>query len=304
MPYNLSSSLPSRGQKYDIVDGKVIALGVASAAPRPRRRPPVLAAKENATVVYAAMNRAATTAVFVRRATDGRLLRQSWPATASACARSGLPDPGQRRRPPGLFIDNDHFLLPYAGKLWEVATAGGAPIDVTPSNRVGNVRAYLGLAGRPTDRVRRRRAGLRHLAHGGRQRHRHRRVQPAPDRWPARSTAAAVAWISEGWLYVSGTSVIPGQTASAVVYRATADGVVALNESAALAGLPPDRRGGLPDRAVLGRRRPRSTSASTRPCTRSSPSSRSSPRTRACRLRSSAPESLSTVEDLLSTGDR
>src|SRR6185295_10805260 len=73
VPYDLSSSLPSRGQKYDIVDGKVIALGGgfggAVAAPT---QPPVLAARENATVVYAAMNHPATTAVFVRRAPDGR----------------------------------------------------------------------------------------------------------------------------------------------------------------------------------------------------------------------------------------
>jgi hypothetical protein len=228
LQYNLTSSLTSRGQKYDIVGGKVVSLPATSG------QPAVLAVKENAAVTYAAMNRNASVAVLVRTTADGRRQLQiardgaptrtvSWLCTTKN-AEVGRP----------AWINGDHLLLTCAGKLYAISANGGDAVDVTPSRPFSRVQSIsvspdgqrIAFVGDGQPYV----ASLSPSDNGT-------VTVGTTTRWllGGQMSASAVAWINQSFLYVAGTS----SAGTPVLYRVTADGVIAVNESKSLAAVKP-----------------------------------------------------------------
>ena len=228
LQYNQAAALANRGQKYDIVGGKVVALPVAGP------QPPVLAVKENAAVNYAAVNRNASVLLMVRTTADNRPFVQLVRYGAPTKTVDGLPSGRNIEVGRPVWINADHLLLPYGGKLYAVPANGGAAVDVTPSrfSRVQSVSVSpdgqrISLVGDGQPYV----ASLS-VSDGGTV------TVGTTTRWllGGQVSAAAVTWVSQTYLYVAGTA---GGTGTPVMYRVTADGVIALNESKSLAGAKP-----------------------------------------------------------------
>jgi hypothetical protein len=218
--YDLSWSLAARGQKYDIVDGKVVAASTLNP-------PPVLSAKENAGVVYAAMNRNATMAL-VRTQTNNRgylqLVKDSAPTI-----RVNVPYPNGMGRP--VWVTNDLLVLPSGNHLYSVTSSGDWK-DLTPPNRGPITKVSVSPDGRRIAFVAGQQAVVASLILG---------ADNSADLGSSMRdilkgvvAANAVAWASEGWLYVAGTSgSVP------TLWRATADGVIGEDNSSKLAGVTP-----------------------------------------------------------------
>lgn len=218
--FNESYTVPSRGVRYDIVDGKVVPV-----VPPPKL-PAVLAAKENQSILYAAVNRTASLAAVVKPGPDGRRSLQiirDGAATVSVDFPSRSVDAG---RP--IWVTADRLMIPYGGRLYSVASNDSHPIDITPS-RVGRVRAVsvspdarrLALVADSQAYVTSLNLGDNPALTVG--------SNPRP-LLAGQVEARSVAWVSEGWLYVAGASAL---------WQVTADGVIAVNQSAALVGVNP-----------------------------------------------------------------
>ena len=131
--FDASYLLPPRGTKYDIVDLKVVPTAPGGALPA------ILAAKENQNVLYAAINRAATGAAYVKTSSDGHnrsvlIVREGAP-TVTVTFQAKSSDVG---RP--VWANNDTLLIPYGGLLYAVSGSDGHAVNVTPQ-RVGKVQA-------------------------------------------------------------------------------------------------------------------------------------------------------------------
>jgi hypothetical protein len=217
--FDASYSLPARGMRYDIVDGKVAPATTGGALPA------VLAAKENQNVLFAALNRTATMAAYVKASTDGRnrslVIVRDGAATVTVSFLAKSADVG---RP--VWATSDTLLIPYGGLLYSVSSDGHAR-DVTPPH-VGEVQAVsMAPDGRRIALVADGQAYVTWLSPGD-----GLSVGATPRAiLTGEVTAVAVAWISEAELYVAGKS--------ATIWRVTADGVIAINLSKTLGGVTP-----------------------------------------------------------------
>jgi hypothetical protein len=210
--------LPARGVKYDIVDGKVVPIA-------PGGTPlPILAAKENQNVLYAAINRSATAAAYVKLGSDGRnkslLIVRDGAPTVTVTFPAKSADAG---RP--VWATSDTLLIPYGGLLYAVTGADGHAINVTPQ-RVGKVQAVsMAPDGRRIALVADGQAYVTSFTPGD-----SLSVGNTPRALlTGQVTALAVAWTDERSLYVAGKST--------TMWQVTADGVFATNLSKALGGV-------------------------------------------------------------------
>ena len=221
---NQSYSQSRTGQKYDIVESKVLALSVGV-------QPAVLGNTQNAGVNYAAVNRNATVVALVTRVGQSQstsklqLIRDGGQA---ATVVSGLPTVGMQRP---AWVYGDLLLVPAGGRLWSV-TAAGVPLDVTPS-RVSNVsKVAVSPDGRRVAIIAAGQVYVSTLTVG------ETGVTVGPNVrqiLAGQVTAAGVGWASEGWLYVAGLSA----AGAPALWRVTADGVIGDDRSAAAVGITP-----------------------------------------------------------------
>ena len=227
LQYNLTNNVGPVGQKFDIKEQRVVALG-AGVTP-----PALLTAKENKDVVFAAINREMNLAAFVRLGPDGRsrtlqIVRQGKRGKVDA---KGLKSVNMGR-PVWIPGTNDQLIVTSGGHLYVVNAANGQSFDVTP-NQVNDAVSRIAVApdGRRVAFVASGRAYVASLKFDG------DRVTVGLD--PRRVlagqlTAGAIAWASESWLYVTGTA--GGKPA---MWRVTADSVVAENLSGKLNDVRP-----------------------------------------------------------------
>jgi hypothetical protein len=220
--FNLSWSLPAHGQKYDIVDGKVTALGVST-------QPNLLASAQNANVVFGGVNRTMTVGALVVKRADGRrnlvLIRDG--ASVKTVDLAATADMG---RP--VFISNDVFLQPAGGRLYAVTAAGNNVVDVTPS-RVNHIQSVsVSPDARRIAFVADGQAYLTSLYLGD---NNTANVSSALRQiLPGQLAPIAVAWISETSIMVAGVA-----NGAPALWRTTADSVYATDMSSSLAGVPP-----------------------------------------------------------------
>jgi hypothetical protein len=218
--FDQSWSLAARGQKYDIVDQKVVAASTLTP-------PPVLSAKDNAGVLAAGINRAGMLAV-VRQRTDGRRYLQIVKDGGST-VMVNLPTPSDMGRP--VWVTNNVLVLVSGGHLYWVTTAGASgDLDV---NRGGITQVSVSPDGRRIAFVASHQAVVASLVVGsdnslgiG---------STTRDILKGVVSANAVAWASEGWLYVGGTSASGGPA----LWQATGDGVIGQDKSSQLVGVVP-----------------------------------------------------------------
>jgi hypothetical protein len=127
--FDLSADLPVPMHKYDIVDGVVkIAPGTDVDSPAPNL--PMLTAKENSQVVYAAISRDDSYGALVRR-TDPSPSLVLLPNAGKAIPVRGLPRSDQVSRPawiPGV----DGLLVAWGGALYLVDESGRASVVAAP----------------------------------------------------------------------------------------------------------------------------------------------------------------------------
>ncbi len=225
LQYNLTNELGSAGQKFDIVDQRVVPLP-AGATP-----PAVLTAKENLNVLYAALNRARTLAAFVRVASDGRRFLQFARERKAGKVDAKINSSFSMGRPAWVPGTNDHFVVTSGGRMYAVAAADGRSAEITP-NQVGNVtRVAVAPDGRRVAFVASGQVFVASLKWDGER----VTVGSNPRRLLAgHLSASTVAWQSESWLYVAGTA---GNAPA--MWRVTADSVVAENLSKELRGVTP-----------------------------------------------------------------
>ncbi len=228
LQYNLTNDVGPVVQKFDIVEQRVVPLLGAGVTP-----PPVLAAKENQNVVFAAINRGMKLAAYVRLGTDGRtslqIIREG---KASKVNAKNIPEGSDMGRPVWIPGSNDQLILPSGGRLYVVNAANGNSSDVTPSQFRGDISAIaVAPDGRRVAFVAAAQAYVASLKFDGQT----VTVGLNPRRVLAgQLTANAIAWASESWLYVTGTV-----GSAPAMWRATADSVVAENLSEALKGIRP-----------------------------------------------------------------
>jgi hypothetical protein len=217
-PANLSYTLPSPAHRYDIVDAKVVQLEVGT-------QPPLLTAKENAQVVYAGVNRNGSALALVR--TQGNV-RRLWVVRADGTAISppGFPLTADMGRP--VWVGSGVLLIPAGGKLYSVTTGGN--VEFATSNRFSNIRQVaVSPDGRRVAVVADGQVWVTSLnvtdnsaVVGTNQR----------QILAGQVDAIAVAWASEGWLYVA------GKTAN--LWKVTADGVIGTDLSGSVASVSPE----------------------------------------------------------------
>ncbi len=224
--YDLSWTLKSTPQKFDIVDGQVKTSVSEGSAPAPVL--PLLSARENRNVLLAAINRDATMAAFVRRigtVTSLTMVRRAGPVHVAP-----LPNRADVGRPvwiPGT----DAILVAWGGELYRVG-GDGRPTRITPAG-VGPISAVaISPDGRRVSLIANRRVLVAQLSVDassacicG------QLLEIVLDR---ALVPAGVAWRSEEQIYVAGAS---GGTPA--LWLVTADGVVATNKSASLRNVLP-----------------------------------------------------------------
>jgi len=214
---NLSYTLPIPAHKYDIVDGKVVQLEVST-------QPTLLATKENAQVVFAGVNRSGSALALVR--TQGNAKRLYVVRSDGTAITPSVPMNADMGRP--VWVGAGVLLVPVAGKVWSVTTAGDVE-QVTP-NRFSNVKQVaVSPDGRRVALVADGQVWVTSLnvsdtiaTIGTNQR-------PI---LAGQTDAIAVAWTSEGWLYVAGKN--------ASLWTVTADGVIATDLSGTLGSVVPE----------------------------------------------------------------
>ena len=214
---NLSYALPIPAHKYDIVDGKVVQLEVST-------QPTLLATKENAQVVFAGVNRSGSALALVR--TQGNAKRLYVVRSDGTAITPSVPMNADMGRP--VWVSAGVLLVPVAGKVWSVTTAGDVE-QVTP-NRFSNVKQVaVSPDGRRVALVADGQVWVTSLnvsdtiaTIGTNQR-------PI---LAGQTDAIAVAWTSEGWLYVAGKN--------ASLWTVTADGVIATDLSGTLGSVVPE----------------------------------------------------------------
>ena len=219
--FDQSWSLAARGQKYDLVDGKVVAASTLTP-------PPVLSAKDNTGVFAAGINRAGMLAVVRARATDGRRYLQIVKDGATTVTVY-LPTPSDMGRP--VWVTNDVLVLVSGGHLYSVTTDGKS--DDLNVNRGGITQVSVSPDGRRIAFVANHLAVVASLILGS-----DNSVgigSSTRDILKGVVSANAVAWASEGWLYVGGTSA----SGAPALWQATGDGVIGQDKSSQLTGVTP-----------------------------------------------------------------
>jgi hypothetical protein len=223
--FNRSYTFSEPKPRYDIVNDKVEVVSASGAAV-----PEVLASPDNAGVTFASVNRNATVAALVRSNADGRRYLQFvrsgvQSVTADISPRadmtrpSWVPVPGE---------EDEYVMLAAGGHLYLVSTTDGRSTDVTPS-RVGAVStATVAPDGRRVAFVAGGDAYVASLTVEGETMAVGSNLRPIL----AGQKVSGVAWINETWLYLGGT---PG--GGPAMWKVSADGVVAHNESANLRGI-------------------------------------------------------------------
>jgi Lipoprotein LpqB beta-propeller domain/Sporulation and spore germination len=228
--YNNSHAIGSIGQKYDIVDQRVTRLPFGSA------QPSVLGAKENQTVAYAAVNRDARLAAFVRVGATGQRLLQIVREGTDGRVETGVKRSSDMGRPVWLPSSKDQLLVPSGGRVYAVSATDGRSADVTPRDVGGVTSLAVAPDGRRIALVATMRTYVTSLTVDP------NNADPSTVSigsnlrriLPGQLDAVAVAWASDVWLYVAGSA---GEAPA--IWRATADSVVAKNDSASLLGLTP-----------------------------------------------------------------
>jgi len=224
LQYNFSNTYSAPPQRFDIDAGlKVVApTGLA---------PAVLAAPENANVVWAAIGHGGTVAAFVRTSGNVRRL-QIVHEGVSGRIDANVPATSTLGRP--VFVPGTGDMLLIAtggpfGKLWRVSTADGSAADVTPFNLSGVSAVSVSPDGRRVALIAGGQAYVSSLSFAN------NTVtvgsSPRPILANLLTPATAVAWTEEAWLYVTGTS-----GGAPAMWHVTADSVVAENVSESLRG--------------------------------------------------------------------
>lgn len=227
LPFNETEGLGSVSQrKFDIRDQKVVTVAPTDPALG------VLATKDNANVVYAAVTRSLILAAFVRAGTGGdprrslQIIRNGGQSTVVSDRRSA--DMGRPAWIPGREV----LVVPSGGRLWAVAASDGHSVDVTPS-RMDNVRAMaISPDGRRIAIVA---EGQTYVASLNIDDKGAVTIGSNPHALlSGELTAVAVAWDSEARLYVAGQS-----GGAAAMWQVTADGGLAQDRSPSLKGIVP-----------------------------------------------------------------
>jgi hypothetical protein len=217
-PANLSYTLPSPPRRYDIVDGKVVQLDVGTP-------PPLLTTKENAQVVFAGVNRSGSALAVVR--TQGNLRRLQVVRADGTAVTPALTPTADMGRP--VWAGNGVLLIPAGGKLYSVTMGGD--VEQVLKNWSGNIRQVaISPDGRRVALVADGQVWVTSLnvsdtiATIGTNNQR-----PI---LAGQVDAVAVAWTSEGWMYVAGKN--------ASLWKVTADSVIATDLSSSLGPVIPE----------------------------------------------------------------
>jgi hypothetical protein len=224
--YNLSYSLSQHGQTYDIVDGKVVVPAGTASPPPP---PPVLTASQNASVVYAGVNRDASVMAVVRARTGDKRLYLQLIKNGGVVIGVDIGPTFDMGRP--VWVSNDVMVIPANGRLYSVSAAGSVT-DVTPGLVSGVHAVSVAPDARRIALIADGQTYLTSLNLGD-----NGTAVIGSNLRPVLAgqvAASAVAWVSEGWLEVAGVS---GPAPS--LWHVTADSVIADDLSSYLAGVTP-----------------------------------------------------------------
>jgi hypothetical protein len=219
--FNASYNYRGLAQRYDIQEGRVVA--VMAAAPSPTG---ALASPENQGVVSAAVTRGGAAAAFVRDiglgrrslsiVRDGRVIGTNLQTTSIG-------------RPAFIPNSEDSLMVAAAGRLYAVSGVDGVATDVTRG--AGGVTAVaVAPDGRRIAFVANRQVYVTSLTLAN------NTITVGSTARPilaGQVEASSVAWTGEAWLDVAGTATTGGPA----LWRVTADSVVAQNLSDKLIGV-------------------------------------------------------------------
>jgi hypothetical protein len=210
VPYNLSSTFASPAQRYDLTaEGKVVGV---PAAPTPQG---LLASPDNQNVTSAAISRRGDVAAYVRNVSGSRFLAIVHANGARVEALRGL-NVGR----PAFTSSNGDVVVPASGRLYTVSATDGKVTEVL--NSLSGVSAVsVSPDARRVAVVASGQVYVTSFPFATGQ-------QPVRPILSGQFAAASVAWTNETWLMVSGVGAL---------WRVTADGVVADDQSGKLLGL-------------------------------------------------------------------
>jgi hypothetical protein len=209
--------------RFDIVDRKVVPSTGAAA-------PTVLASPDNLDVDRAAINRDETVMALVRLRPSGQrylqIVKADGPTTLNVELQSF-----DMSRPSFVPGADPYVVVASNGGLYLISTENGAVRNITP-NRIDDVTAVVVAPdGRRIAFIAGGQTYVTSLVVDG---------EGLTVGWANprpiladRVVASGVAWVDDTWLYVGGTAA-----GAPAMWRVTADGVVAKDESSDLRGLP------------------------------------------------------------------
>lgn len=203
-----------RVQNFDIVDGRVVAVPQNSTA-----QPAVLKSKDNANVVYAAVDRSAATLALVRTDSANKRYLQIVRDADGTHVDAKLPHRTDMGRP--VWLPGTDLILVVSGGLLYAVQSSGEVTDITPAHKTGVTSVSVAPDGRRIAWVAGGDAFVAPLMADG------VKVDIGASPMPLLADelqATGIVWTSEAWLYVVGTSGGAG-----AMWQTTLDGAVARN---------------------------------------------------------------------------